>query len=184
MIPKSKNTDTSCRDQTWTKKRKYAFLNKNAVTTCSSTTGTVRGTESNTRESLRRLVLISTKLVFYFKFQNFPRKSSPPDATVSSATMHGVRRRAWITTDCSLWLSRTKSICMRLPGIEPGTSAWKADILPLNYKRLERNLFLSSYFRIPYIKSWNWKKYLVSSFNTINRSKPKTGLLLPSKSAN
>jgi hypothetical protein len=26
---------------------------------------------------------------------------------------------------------------LRLPGIEPGTSAWKADILPLNYKRLE-----------------------------------------------
>ena len=34
---------------------------------------------------------------------------------------------------------------MRLPGIEPGTSAWKADILPLNYKRLEQGLVIPKF---------------------------------------
>jgi hypothetical protein len=28
-------------------------------------------------------------------------------------------------------------VCMHSPGIEPGTSAWKADILPLNYECCE-----------------------------------------------
>jgi hypothetical protein len=51
---------------------------------------------------------------------------------------------------------------MRLPGIEPGTSAWKADILPLNYKRLEQYLIAWYNFRRP-PNSWvNWEKWWTS----------------------
>eukprot|EP00980_Cylindrotheca_fusiformis_P021414 scaffold8266_cov97-Cylindrotheca_fusiformis.AAC.5 len=38
------------------------------------------------------------------------------------------------TTYCIPIDKRTHKKDMHSPGIEPGTSAWKADILPLNYE--------------------------------------------------
>jgi hypothetical protein len=52
---------------------------------------------------------------------------------------------AWLLI---IMVVNNKSISlMRLPGIEPGTSAWKADILPLNYKRLKCCLLALCHFR-------------------------------------
>jgi hypothetical protein len=44
-----------------------------------------------------------------------------------------------------------KEKCMHSPGIEPGTSAWKADILPLNYECFETLTFASDNFPYRFI---------------------------------
>ena len=67
---------------------------------------------------------------------SLPRKCSTTELC-GRKTGHGAIFRALSIHFCASWRVSKSSLCLeRVMGIEPTSSAWKAEVLPLNYTRL------------------------------------------------
>ena len=98
----------------------------------------------------------------HHKKNGAPEEIRTPDPLLRRQLLYPTELQAH-TTNLSMGWEPNKMLVERVMGIEPTQSAWKAEILPLNYTRIQAELFVPGSHQRTFIIIYT-KTLFVNSF--------------------